>query len=52
MQIERGLKIAESEWANIRVSLEGYGDIGEFDYKSHVNNRLTLVDTGNRFPTY
>lgn len=52
MQIERGFKIAGKEWTNIRVSLEGYGDIGEFDSKNHVKNRLTLIDTGNKFPTY
>lgn len=49
MQIERGFKIAGKEWTNIRVSLEGYGDIGEFDPKSHVKSRLTLIDTGNTF---
>lgn len=52
MQIERVFIIAIKEWRNIRVSLEGYGDIGEFDSKNHVKNRLTLIDTGNKFPAY
>jgi hypothetical protein len=52
MQVQRAIEIATREWANIRVSLEEYGDIGEFDSKSHVNNRLTLVDIGNKFLTH
>ncbi|MER3447913.1 MAG: hypothetical protein C4291_14270 [Candidatus Dadabacteria bacterium] len=52
MEIEKELKIAEREWANIRISLEGYGDIGEFDPEINIKNRLTLVGAGNRFPNY
>jgi hypothetical protein len=52
MQIERVFIKAIKEWRNIRVSLEGYGDIGEFDSKNHVKNRLTLINTGNKFSAY
>ena len=54
MKIERALKIARREWRNIGVSLERAGDIGEFDSKSLVNNRLALVqiETGDKFRTY
>ena len=54
MKIERALKIARREWRNIGLSLERAGDIGEFDSKSIVNNRLALVqiETGDKFLTY
>lgn len=32
-RLERALEIARREWENVRVSLEGAGDIGEFDKK-------------------
>ncbi|MBI2485471.1 MAG: hypothetical protein HYW01_00630 [Deltaproteobacteria bacterium] len=54
MEIKRALQIARREWRNIRVSLERSGDVGGFDSKSHVNNRLALVmiETGDKYPTY
>ncbi len=65
MQIERGLIIARREWRNIRVSLEGYGDIGEFDSKNHASSKpdsllvsevlllvKNLIEMENKFPKY
>ncbi len=46
MEILRALKIAMREWENIRVSLEEYGDIGEFDHKNHINSRHTVLPGG------
>jgi hypothetical protein len=46
MEILRALKIAIREWENIRVSLDGYNDIGEFDHKSHMNSRLAILPGG------
>jgi hypothetical protein len=54
MEIQRAIEIATREWANIRVSLEGYGDIGEFESKNHANDRLALmlIEMKNKIPTY
>jgi hypothetical protein len=51
MKIEKEFKIAKREWENIRISLEGYGDIGEFNPRN-LDNGLTIVDVRNRFSTY
>ncbi len=63
MEILRALRIAKKEWENIRVSLEMYGDIGEFDSKNHVNSKLgylpggltlarKLIGMEDKLPTY
>lgn len=54
MQVQRGIEIATREWRNIRVSLEGYSDIGEFDSRKHVNLRLALmlIEMDIKLPTY
>ena len=37
MEILRALQIAKREWGNIRLSLERFGDIDEFDSKNYVD---------------
>jgi hypothetical protein len=62
-RLERALQIAGREWGNIRVSLQGCGDIGEFDSKNYVNGRTALIsensllfrnliEMDNKLPTY
>ncbi|MER3447596.1 MAG: hypothetical protein C4291_12520 [Candidatus Dadabacteria bacterium] len=64
-EIKRALQIATREWENIKISLAGYGDIGEFHSKNHARSRLDsfLVSEGlilvrnfirmeNKIPTY
>ena len=46
MEILGALKIAVREWENIRVSLEMFGDIEDFDTKHYLNNKLTLLPGG------
>ncbi|MGH7800896.1 MAG: hypothetical protein ACREOW_09755 [Thermodesulfobacteriota bacterium] len=46
MEILRALKIAVREWGNIRVSLEMFGDIEDFNTKHYLNNKLTLLPGG------
>ncbi len=46
MEILRALKIAVREWENIRVSLEMFGDIQDFDVKHYLNNRINLLPGG------
>src|ERR1700757_1262884 len=63
MEILGALQIAKREWANIKVSLEMCGDIGDFDSKNHVNispNLLSegsvlvrnLIEMDNKLPTH
>ncbi len=63
MEILRALKIAVREWENIRVSLEMFGDIEDFDIKHHVNSTLAflpggltlarkLIEMEGKLPTY
>lgn len=41
MEIEKGLQIAKREWGNIRVSLEKFGNIGEFDITNIANTFIS-----------
>jgi hypothetical protein len=47
MEILDALQIARREWGNIRVSLEKFGDIGEFDSKNCVNSTPNLLSEGS-----
>jgi hypothetical protein len=47
MEILEALHIAKREWGNIRVSLEKFGDIGEFDSKNYVNRNPNLLSEGS-----
>jgi hypothetical protein len=47
MKILRALQIAKREWGNIRVSLEKFGDIGEFDSNNYVNINPNLLSEGS-----
>jgi hypothetical protein len=60
MASERAIKIAKREWGNIRLSLEKYGDIWEFDYKNNLNTFISggpllnrsLLGMDNDLPAY
>lgn len=43
MEILRALQIAKREWGNIRISLERFGDIDEFDSKNYVDSNPNLL---------
>lgn len=42
MKIIEALEIGKREWRNIRVSLEKFGDIGEFDSRNYSESDLNL----------
>ncbi len=63
MTIPRALQIAKREWENIRVSLEKFGDTGEFDSRCYVNRNFNslsegsllvrnLIEMDNKHPTH
>lgn len=43
MGIQRAIQIAKREWENIRLSLQMYGDIGEFDSVNHLDSGSAIV---------
>jgi hypothetical protein len=47
MKILEAVQIAKREWGNIRVSLDKFGDIGEFDSKNYVNSNPNLLSEGS-----
>ncbi len=46
MEIFNTLRIEKREWENIRISLQGCGDIGEFDSMNHLHDNTPLISGG------